>query len=85
MNVDHVDFGSRAVWGATMPAGDPDEDGNGHGTHVAGTVAGTKYGVAKVNYPQKKIIINYLFSTLLFFKRKTCFLFIYSSIPSCFL
>merc|ERR1712093_338102 len=24
-----------------------DEDGNGHGTHCSGTVAGTKYGVAK--------------------------------------
>ena len=26
---------------------DPDEDGNGHGTHCSGTIAGAKYGVAK--------------------------------------
>lgn len=25
-----------------------DADGNGHGTHVSGTVAGNRYGVAKV-------------------------------------
>jgi len=46
-NIDHVDFGGRASWGATIPANDPDEDGNGHGTHCSGTAAGTKYGVAK--------------------------------------
>ena len=46
-NIDHVDFEGRAEWGATIPQGDPDEDGNGHGTHCSGTVAGHKYGVAK--------------------------------------
>lgn len=46
-NVDHVDFDGRAHWGKTIPANDADEDGNGHGTHCSGTVAGTKYGVAK--------------------------------------
>jgi cerevisin len=46
-NVDHVDFEGRAKWGKTIPANDADEDGNGHGTHCSGTVAGKKYGVAK--------------------------------------
>ncbi|KAL3418833.1 hypothetical protein PVAG01_09054 [Phlyctema vagabunda] len=46
-NVDHVDFDGRAHWGKTIPANDADEDGNGHGTHCSGTVAGKKYGVAK--------------------------------------
>ncbi|KJX92685.1 serine protease like protein [Zymoseptoria brevis] len=46
-NVDHVDFEGRAKWGKTIPQGDEDEDGNGHGTHCSGTVAGKKYGVAK--------------------------------------
>ena len=46
-NTEHVDFGGRAHWGKTIPAGDSDEDGNGHGTHCSGTVAGSKYGVAK--------------------------------------
>jgi len=46
-NTEHVDFEGRAHWGKTIPAGDADEDGNGHGTHCSGTVAGTKYGVAK--------------------------------------
>lgn len=46
-NVDHVDFEGRAKWGKTIPAGDADEDGNGHGTHCSGTIAGKKYGVAK--------------------------------------
>ncbi|KAF2203648.1 hypothetical protein GQ43DRAFT_251501 [Delitschia confertaspora ATCC 74209] len=46
-NVKHVDFEGRAHWGKTIPNGDEDEDGNGHGTHCSGTVAGKKYGVAK--------------------------------------
>ncbi|OJJ48395.1 hypothetical protein ASPZODRAFT_130419 [Penicilliopsis zonata CBS 506.65] len=46
-NVDHVDFEGRAQWGQTIPEGDEDEDGNGHGTHCSGTIAGKKYGVAK--------------------------------------
>ena len=46
-NVDHVDFEGRAHWGKTIPTGDVDEDGNGHGTHCSGTIAGKKFGVAK--------------------------------------
>jgi cerevisin len=46
-NIEHVDFEDRASWGKTIPANDEDIDGNGHGTHCSGTVAGKKYGVAK--------------------------------------
>lgn len=46
-NTEHVDFEGRAHWGATIPDGDADEDGNGHGTHCSGTIGGKKYGVAK--------------------------------------
>lgn len=46
-NVEHVDFEGRAHWGKTIPLNDEDVDGNGHGTHCSGTVAGKKYGVAK--------------------------------------
>ena len=46
-NYEHVDFEGRAKWGKTIPDGDVDEDGNGHGTHCSGTIAGKKYGVAK--------------------------------------
>lgn len=46
-NIGHVDFEGRAHWGKTIPAGDADIDGNGHGTHCSGTIAGKKYGVAK--------------------------------------
>jgi len=42
----HVDFGGRARWGVNY-AGGGNVDGNGHGTHCAGTVGGTTYGVAK--------------------------------------
>jgi cerevisin len=46
-NIEHVDFEGRAKWGKTIPSGDADVDGNGHGTHCSGTIAGKKYGVAK--------------------------------------
>jgi subtilisin family serine protease len=42
----HSDFGGRAVFGADF-SGLGDGDCHGHGTHVAGTVGGTEYGVAK--------------------------------------
>lgn len=44
---EHVDFEGRAHWGKTTPPYEEDEDGNGHGTHCSGTIAGKKYGVAK--------------------------------------
>lgn len=46
-NIEHVDFEGRANWGKTIPTNDDDLDGNGHGTHCSGTIAGHKYGVAK--------------------------------------
>ncbi|WP_436499934.1 S8 family serine peptidase [Actinokineospora sp. HUAS TT18] len=44
----HPDFGGRATFGFdAMGDGRRGVDCNGHGTHVAGTVGGTKFGVAK--------------------------------------
>jgi len=44
----HRDFGGRARSGWDFVDDDPvAQDGNGHGTHVAATAAGTQYGVAK--------------------------------------
>ncbi|MFD1662503.1 S8 family peptidase [Streptomyces caeni] len=48
IRISHKDFGGRASYGWDFVDGDRTAaDANGHGTHVAGTVAGSGYGVAK--------------------------------------
>ena len=46
VRTDHVEFGGRAQRGFDAFGG-TSEDCNGHGTHVAGTVGGSAFGVAK--------------------------------------
>ncbi|MGW4497791.1 S8 family peptidase [Micromonospora sp. NPDC004336] len=43
----HGDFGGRAGVGVDLVDGGPADDCNGHGTHLAGTIGGTRHGVAK--------------------------------------
>lgn len=48
VRITHNDFGGRASYGYDAIDNDNTaQDGHGHGTHVAGTVAGGSYGVAK--------------------------------------
>ena len=46
IDTSNADFGGRAAWGVDEIDGTK-HDCNGHGTGVAGTIGGTKYGVAK--------------------------------------
>ncbi|MEU6843238.1 S8 family serine peptidase [Streptomyces sp. NPDC046716] len=48
VRISHKDFGGRASSGFdAVDNDDSADDGNGHGTHVAGTIAGDAHGVAK--------------------------------------
>lgn len=48
IRITHKDFGGRASYGWDFVGDDKTaQDGNGHGTHVAGTAVGAKYGVAR--------------------------------------
>ncbi|WP_263170914.1 S8 family peptidase [Streptomyces sp. SCSIO ZS0520] len=48
IRIGHRDFEGRASYGYDAVDGDMSaDDGNGHGTHVAGTLAGALHGVAK--------------------------------------
>ncbi|WP_406103333.1 S8 family peptidase [Streptomyces sp. NBC_01003] len=48
VRISHKDFGGRATSGFDAIDNDDNaDDGNGHGTHVAGTIAGDAHGVAK--------------------------------------
>jgi subtilisin family serine protease len=48
VRISHKDFEGRASYGFdAVDNDDSADDGNGHGTHVAGTIAGAAHGVAK--------------------------------------
>ena len=46
INIEHSDFEGRATFGFDA-TGEGKFDGNGHGTHVSGTIGGKSYGIAK--------------------------------------
>ncbi|RKT44448.1 peptidase inhibitor I9 [Thiocapsa rosea] len=47
IRVSHAEFAGRAVWGINVVGDGIDTDCEGHGTHVAATLGGATYGVAK--------------------------------------
>ncbi|MFC0599105.1 S8 family peptidase [Streptomyces palmae] len=48
VRISHKDFEGRASYGFdAVDNDDTADDGNGHGTHVAGTIGGAEHGVAK--------------------------------------
>jgi len=57
IRVTHQTFGGRATWGTNTTGDGNDTDCNGHGTHVAGTIGGSQYGLAKgVNLVAVKVL-----------------------------
>jgi hypothetical protein len=47
IRISHQDFGGRASYGVDLVGGGLADDCHGHGTHMAGTVGGSYFGVAK--------------------------------------
>lgn len=47
IDVAHPQFEGRAIFAANFAGDGLDTDGNGHGTHCAGTIGSQTYGVAK--------------------------------------
>jgi subtilisin family serine protease len=47
LDLDHPDYGGRASSGFDAVDGGTADDGHGHGSHVAGTIGGNTYGLAK--------------------------------------
>ncbi|KAG8785601.1 subtilisin-like serine protease [Ceratobasidium sp. 428] len=52
---DHKCFGGRASWGAVF-GGYEQKDGNGHGTHTAGTAVGSGLGIKPAVAPMANIV-----------------------------
>jgi len=56
--ITHREFEGRATWGTNTVDGTR-TDGNGHGTHCAGTIGGATYGMAKkVNLVAVKVLTD---------------------------
>merc|ERR1711994_1092464 len=55
--IQHNDFGGRAVWGYNA-VDSSNTDGNGHGTHCAGTMAGSTYGLHKTGTLKAVKVLN---------------------------
>lgn len=59
IRITHRDFQGRAKFGHNFAVNSTDTDVQGHGTHVAGTVAGYYFGVAKrANVVSVKVICD---------------------------